>query len=54
VAYALMRDDVPLEDFSVWLLFFPIFLGGGYVWGICAWRLCQGNVPNADRIDARK
>jgi hypothetical protein len=38
VAYPFVREGFQIADFSVWLLFFPIFLGAGYVWAICMWR----------------
>jgi hypothetical protein len=38
VAYPFVREGFQIADFSVWLLFFPIFLGAGYLWAACMWR----------------
>ena len=38
LCYTLVREEFQIADFSVWLMFLPIFLGAGYVWAVCMWR----------------
>jgi len=53
LSYPLMREEFQIADFSVWLLFFPIFLGAGYVWAVCMWRFFVSQRLNVQIQPAR-